>query len=134
MCGIAGIISSLLQNEGEDAIGLMLKTIEHRGPDSFGLWAKDGFAFGMRRLSIIDIQGGDQPIWHDNGVGIVFNGEIYNFKTIRKQLEHDGCIFKTDSDTEVILQLYCQKGLAAIQDLQGMFAICLYDPGIEKYI
>ncbi len=132
MCGIAGIISTALKQEGEHLVSLMLKAIEHRGPDSNGLWAKDGFAFGMQRLSIIDIAGGDQPIWDKNGVGIIFNGEIYNFKTLRKQLENEGYIFKTDCDTEVILQLYCQKGLAAIQDLQGMFAICLYDPRVEK--
>jgi len=131
MCGIAGIISSLSPSEGEGCIRSMLTSIEHRGPDSSGLWATDGFAFGMQRLSIIDISGGDQPIWF-NGVGIIFNGEIYNFKKLRSDLEEKGIVFKTHSDTEVILQLYLQKGLAGVDDLEGMFGICIYDPRIQK--
>ena len=132
MCGIAGIIGIFDKASGETLIKKMLKVIEHRGPDSNGLWARDGFVFGMQRLSIIDLAGGDQPIWSDCGVGIIFNGEIYNFKNLRESLEKEGITFKTHSDTEIILQLYLKKGIEAIHDLEGMFGICLYDPRIEK--
>ncbi|ETZ04405.1 asparagine synthase (glutamine-hydrolyzing) [Holospora undulata] len=133
MCGIAGIVGSFDQALGTELIQKMLSVIEHRGPDSNGYWSRNGFAFGMQRLSIIDIAGGDQPIWDkESGVGIVFNGEIYNFKKIRASLETSGIKFHTHCDTEVILQLYLQKGIAAIHDFEGMFGICLYDPGIQK--
>lgn len=131
MCGIAGIIGPFSKQQGDKYIRQMLKAIEHRGPDSYGLWSKDGVAFGMQRLSIIDIEGGDQPIWiHD--VGIIFNGEIYNFKKLRLSLEQKGVVFKTHSDTEVILQLYLQKGLDFVEELEGMFGICLFDQRINK--
>ena len=133
MCGIAGIIGSFDKASGQELIQKMLSVIEHRGPDSNGYWARDGFAFGMQRLSIIDLKGGDQPIWdHESGVGIVLNGEIYNFKKLKAPIEAAGITFHTHSDTEVILQLYLQKGIEAIHDLEGMFGICLYDPRVQK--
>lgn len=133
MCGIAGIIGSFDQAAGTQLIQKMLSVIQHRGPDSNGYWARDNFAFGMQRLSIIDIASGDQPIWDEkSGVGIIFNGEIYNFKNLKTNLESSGFKFTTNCDTEVILQLYLQKGIDAIHDLEGMFGICLYDPRINK--
>ncbi|HQS83350.1 MAG: asparagine synthase (glutamine-hydrolyzing) [Alphaproteobacteria bacterium 16-39-46] len=132
MCGIAGIISSFDKNSGDALIKKMLHVIEHRGPDSNGFWSTEDFAFGMQRLSIIDLKDGDQPIWSAEGVGIIFNGEIYNFKRLRESLEEHGVVFKTHSDTEVILQLYLKKGIEAIHDLEGMFGICLYDPRVDK--
>ena len=105
----------------------MSQTIVHRGPDDDGLWATDGFAFAMRRLSIIDLAGGHQPMWSDDGIGIIFNGEIYNYRALRAELEASGTVFASHSDTEVILQLYRRDGLAMIERLEGMFAICLYD-------
>lgn len=132
MCGIAGIIGSFTAVEGNTLINNMLAEIQHRGPDATGVWAGSGIALGMQRLSIIDLATGDQPIWSDDGVGIIFNGEVYNFKQLRANLEAQGETFKTNSDTEVILHLYRVKGLAGIQDLEGMFGICLYDPRIGK--
>ncbi len=133
MCGIAGIIGSFDEALGSEMIQKMLSVIYHRGPDSDGYWSMDGFAFGMQRLSIIDIAGGDQPIWDKkSGVGIIFNGEIYNFKKIRTSLSESGVKFHTHCDTEVILQLYIKNGIDAIDHLEGMFAICLYDPRIAK--
>ncbi len=133
MCGIAGIIGSFEKASGQEFIQKMLSVIQHRGPDSNGYWVHDGFAFGMQRLSIIDIKGGDQPIWdHETGVGIVFNGEIYNFKKLKAPLVDAGITFRTHSDTEVVLQLYLQKGIEAIHELEGMFGVCLYDPRIQK--
>lgn len=135
MCGIAGIVGANNQNYDEIIIQKMLTAINHRGPDSQGYWRKNNIAFGMKRLSIIDITGGDQPIWDKKtGVGIIFNGEIYNFKKIRKNLEDSGIKFNTNCDTEVILKLYLQKGIEAINDLEGMFGICLYDPHNSKLL
>jgi asparagine synthase (glutamine-hydrolysing) len=106
----------------------MTRALVHRGPDDEGLWAADGVAMGMRRLSIIDLAGGHQPMWTADGVGIVFNGEIYNYKALRQELVDDGYVFGSQSDTEVILKLYHRHGLAAMARLEGMFGICIYDP------
>ena len=86
----------------------------------------------MRRLSIIDLAGGHQPMWTDDGVGIVFNGEIYNYRVLREGLRQSGYEFRTRSDTETLLHLYHRDGLDAIHQLQGMFAICIYDPRVES--
>ncbi len=127
MCGIVGVLWAGGPERGRAIVTAMNRTIVHRGPDDEGVWAGDGVAFAMRRLAIIDLAGGRQPIWSDDGVGIVFNGEIYNYRTLRRELEADGFRFATRSDTEVILHLYRRDGLAAVQRLEGMFAICLYD-------
>jgi asparagine synthase (glutamine-hydrolysing) len=105
----------------------MNETIVHRGPDDQGQWAGESIAFGMRRLSIIDLVTGQQPMWTEDGVGIVFNGEIYNYLTLRDELVSSGYEFQTRSDTEVILKLYHRDGIGAVGRLEGMFAICLYD-------
>ncbi len=131
MCGIAGV-AGLGQNEGIAAVGRMTDAIRHRGPDDSGEFATDGFAFGMRRLSIIDLGHGNQPIWTARGTGIVFNGEIYNYRELRRELTQRGVQLKTESDTEVIAQLYDLDGLDCIRRLEGMFAICLYDPSSRQ--
>ena len=129
MCGIVGLAGRMSRSEATDAVAKMNAAIVHRGPDDEGLWATDGFAFAMRRLSIIDRAGGHQPMWSDDGVGIIFNGEIYNYRALRAELQASGCIFATNSDTEVILHLYRRDGLDMVRRLEGMFAICLYDRG-----
>ena len=131
MCGIAGV-AGLGPAEGLDAVQRMTEAIRHRGPDDTGDYAADGFAFGMRRLSIIDLAQGHQPIWTERGTGIVFNGEIYNYRALRRDLESRGHVFRTNSDTEVIARLYDTEGLDCLQRLEGMFAICLYDPKAGK--
>jgi asparagine synthase (glutamine-hydrolysing) len=128
MCGIVGVAGPLSRAEAGELAERMNAALVHRGPDDAGLWATDGFAFAMRRLSIIDLGGGHQPIWSDDGVGIVFNGEIYNYRALRHELEAEGCRFRTQSDTEVVLHLFRRDGLAMVERLEGMFAICLYDP------
>ena len=106
----------------------MLATIEHRGPDSEGLMAREGMAFGMRRLSIIDLAGGDQPITNEDGsVIVVFNGEIYNFARLRRELEGLGHTFATRTDTEVIVHGYETWGDELPTHLDGMFAFSLWD-------
>jgi len=129
MCGIAGIINTEPNSVVEAAtIHRMCQTIIHRGPDDEGIYAKGGVGLGMRRLSIIDLSGGHQPVHNeDQSVWIVFNGEIYNFLELRPELEARGHHFYTNTDTEVIVHLYEDFGADCVQKLRGMFAIALYD-------
>jgi asparagine synthase (glutamine-hydrolysing) len=129
MCGIAGIA-----NLGSSAppsierLQAMCRTIVHRGPDDEGLDIRDGVALGMRRLSIIDLSGGRQPIFNETGtIRAVFNGEIYNFQELRVELESLGHVFTTRSDTEVIVHAYEQFGQTFARRLNGMFAFALHD-------
>jgi asparagine synthase (glutamine-hydrolysing) len=106
----------------------MCQTIVHRGPDDEGIYARGPVGLGMRRLSIIDLSGGKQPIHNeDKTVWVVFNGEIYNFPELRRELESRGHRFYTHSDTEVIVHLYEEMGADCVKKLRGMFAIALYD-------
>jgi len=106
----------------------MINTIVHRGPDDEGIHVQGNVGLGMRRLSIIDLSGGRQPIYNeDRSVCIVFNGEIYNFPELRKELEGRGHRFYTHSDTEAIVHLYEEMGADCVTKLRGMFAIALYD-------
>src|ERR1700739_3873198 len=106
----------------------MCQTIVHRGPDDEGVYARGPVGLGMRRLSIIDLSGGKQPIHNeDQTVWVVFNGEIYNFPDLRRELEDRGHAFYTHSDTEVIVHLYEEMGADCVTKLRGMFAIALYD-------
>jgi asparagine synthase (glutamine-hydrolysing) len=129
MCGIAGILK-MATDAMVDAqtIHHMCQTIIHRGPDDEGVYVKGGVGLGMRRLSIIDVSGGRQPIHNeDKTVWVVFNGEIYNFRELRAELERAGHRFYTNSDTEVIVHLYEDLGSDFVLKLRGMFAIALYD-------
>jgi asparagine synthase (glutamine-hydrolysing) len=111
-----------------DQVRRMTDTIVHRGPDDEGIHVRDNVGLGMRRLSIIDVCGGHQPIYNEDGtVAVVFNGEIYNFPQLRQELESRGHEFRTRSDTEVIVHLYEEMGADCITKLRGMFAIALYD-------
>jgi asparagine synthase (glutamine-hydrolysing) len=106
----------------------MTDTIVHRGPDDEGIHAQGNVGLGMRRLSIIDLSGGRQPIYNeDRTVAVVFNGEIYNFQELRRELQGLGHEFRTQSDTEVIVHLYEEMGANCVTKLRGMFAIALYD-------
>jgi asparagine synthase (glutamine-hydrolysing) len=134
MCGIAGFVArttgrSDFDREGvERLVGEMCAAIRHRGPDDQGTWVDDGVALGMRRLSIIDVSGGHQPIHNeDETVWIVFNGEIYNFPSLRADLERLGHRFYTSTDTETIVHAYEQWGEDAISRLRGMFGLALWD-------
>jgi asparagine synthase (glutamine-hydrolysing) len=129
MCGIAGIINTEPNSVVEAAtIHRMCQTIVHRGPDDEGIYASGGVGLGMRRLSIIDLAGGHQPVHNeDKSVWVVFNGEIYNFPDLRPELEARGHRFYTNTDTEVIVHLYEDFGLDCVHKLRGMFAFALYD-------
>lgn len=113
----------------------MCRVIEYRGPDEEGIWDSEKVALGMRRLSIIDLAGGQQPIFNeDRSVATVFNGEIYNFQTLRAELLSAGHRFSTSSDTEVIVHLYEQYGTDFPRWLRGMFGIAVWDLRAHKLI
>lgn len=136
MCGIAGMV----QTHGDSAVDhaavhRMCEAIVHRGPDDEGIFVKDGVGLGMRRLSIIDLAGGHQPVFNeDKTVWIVFNGEIYNFPELRGELEKRGHRFYTHTDTEVIVHLYEDLGADCVKKLRGMFAFALYDERCGKLL
>lgn len=129
MCGITGILSTNPSNVSKDLITRFAKKILHRGPDDIGLYLEDNIAIANTRLSILDIEGGNQPFFSDDGnIVVVQNGEIYNFIEVRDFLEKNfGEIFKTNCDTEVILSAYKVFGLDFIHKLNGMFAISILD-------
>src|SRR5208282_5292269 len=113
----------------------MCEQIVYRGPDDEGLYVADGAGLGMRRLSIIDLSGGHQPVFNeDRSAWIVFNGEIYNFPELRPELEQRGHRFYTKSDTEVIIHLYEEIGADCVEKLRGMFALAIYDKAQRKLI
>ena len=129
MCGIVGLLGSPRpEAELHQTLSAMCGTIRHRGPDGEGHLVEPLVAMGMRRLSIIDVAGGDQPIGSEDGqVQVVFNGEIYNYRRLRRELEQAGHTFKTHSDTEVIVHGYEEWGHRVLDRLRGMFAIALWD-------
>ena len=128
MCGIAGMVARRGEEATASDVHRMCQTIVHRGPDDEGIYARGPVGLGMRRLSIIDLSGGKQPIHNeDKSIWIVFNGEIYNFPELRQELEARGHQFYTHSDTEVIVHLYEEMGADCVKKLRGMFAIALYD-------
>jgi asparagine synthase (glutamine-hydrolysing) len=129
MCGIAGMVQTRPDGEVDRAaIHRMCEAIVHRGPDDEGIFVKAGVGLGMRRLSIIDLAGGHQPVFNeDKTIWIVFNGEIYNFPELRSQLQARGHRFSTHTDTEVIVHLYEDYGAECVHKLRGMFAFALYD-------
>ncbi|MEG0276327.1 MAG: asparagine synthase (glutamine-hydrolyzing) [Coprobacillus sp.] len=124
MCGIVGFTST--QNNNKIILDKMLNKIKHRGPDDAGGWIDDFITLGHRRLSIIDMAGGHQPMI-DNHLIVVFNGEIYNYLELKKELEDKGYVFKTNSDTEVLLHGYKEYGYELVNYLRGMFAFVIYD-------
>ncbi len=128
MCGIVGIANSNLRAVSRENIERMNKCIVHRGPDDDGFYVNENIALAMRRLSIIDVAHGKQPMHTtDKSKWIVFNGEIYNFQDLREDLEKRGHSFYTTSDTEVILHLYERYGADCVQHLRGMFAFAIWD-------
>lgn len=136
MCGIAGIIGADRTYTVDPAdIHEMCQTIVHRGPDDEGIYAQGHVGLGMRRLSIIDLSTGHQPVHNeDRTVWVVFNGEIYNFPELRSWLEGRGHHFYTNTDTEVIVHLYEESGPACVQQLRGMFAFALWDECLQSLL
>ncbi|MET0248166.1 MAG: asparagine synthase (glutamine-hydrolyzing), partial [Sphingobium sp.] len=129
MCGIAGIFHlETAKPVDPDRVRGMLDAMPYRGPDGSGIWTAPGVGLGHLRLSIIDLGGGAQPmLTDDEALGVTFNGEIYNFREVRVELEAKGHVFRTGSDTEVILHAYRQWGEECVHRFIGMFAFALFD-------
>jgi asparagine synthase (glutamine-hydrolysing) len=128
MCGIAGIASLTERPVGQEELRAMCGVLVHRGPNAGGVYLGPGVGLGMRRLSIIDLRTGDQPIGNEDGtVWVVLNGEIYNFRDLRRDLMRRGHTFSTTGDTETIVHLYEDYGAGCVDHLRGMFAFALWD-------
>lgn len=129
MCGIAGFIDMECGREkAANLIDRMCKVIRHRGPDDQGVWVDEGVALGMRRLAIIDVNGGHQPVFNeDQSILVVFNGEIYNYRELQKELQERGHHFRTHSDTETIVHAYEEYGDDCVKHLRGMFVFAVWD-------
>src|ERR1700751_1672374 len=130
MCGVCGFFGLANFSNGPALLRAMAESLQHRGPDATGLWIDSTQTGGLAttRLAIIDIAGGGQPMASSDGVHVIaFNGEIYNFRSLRQQLQSLGCAFLTNSDTEVVLQAYRQWGAEFLERLRGMFAFAIYD-------
>ena len=138
MCGIAGWINldtTKPNHNAEPALHSMCEKIVHRGPDSEGLWVDETVALGMRRLSIIDLKTGDQPVFsEDKSVIVMMNGELYNYREVRAELEKDGFKFVTKTDTEILPHLYQKYGDAFLDHVNGMYAFSLWDARTKKLI
>ena len=128
MCGIVAFYDPKI-NEKQAVIGKMMAAIKHRGPNSDGYYTNDEVALGFRRLSIIDLRGGSQPIYNEDKTrAIIFNGEIYNFKPLREELIKAGHVFSTKADTEVLLHGYEEWGMdGLLKRVRGMFAFLIWD-------
>ena len=135
MCGICGLAFPDQRAADRGVLGRMNNAIRHRGPDSDGYYAAPGVGLAIRRLAIIDVQGGDQPISNeDDSLWVVMNGEIYNYAEMRQQLEQRGHRFKTKTDTECILHYYEEDGDACVQRFRGMFAFALWDAKRQRLL
>jgi asparagine synthase (glutamine-hydrolysing) len=131
MCGIAGFIAPFGAEEARARLASMLASIAYRGPDECTGAAGDGFAIGTARLSIVDIAGGTQPAISDDGVFVVFNGEIFNYRQLRASLAAKGHTFRSNSEVEVLLHLYQQHGPAMAAMLNGQFAVAILDKAAD---
>jgi asparagine synthase (glutamine-hydrolysing) len=129
MCGIAGIVRTDLRDAVDEArLKRMRDVLRHRGPDGEGLWLDRGVGLGHRRLAIVDLATGQQPMLNEReSVAVVYNGEIYNHGVLRSALEARGHRYRTRSDTETILHAYDEDGDRCVERLQGMFAFALWD-------
>lgn len=138
MCGITGWVNlqkSISNDHSEAILHSMCERIVHRGPDSEGLWLDDQAALGMRRLSIIDLKTGDQPVFsEDKSVIVMMNGELYNYREVRAELEKEGFKFVTKSDTEILPHLYQKYGEDLLEYVNGMYAFSLWDSRKKKLI
>jgi asparagine synthase (glutamine-hydrolysing) len=135
MCGIVGIVRSDGPPPERHVIERMCRAIVHRGPDSRGTHLDDQAGLGIQRLAIIDVETGDQPIYNEDGsVVVVLNGEIYNFRELRRSLERRGHRFTTQSDTEAIVHLYEERGVNCVKELDGMFGLALWDARARRLL
>ncbi|KJE36026.1 asparagine synthase [Thalassospira sp. HJ] len=125
MCGIAGYIAKDKQTLDPDVLDRLRDALAHRGPDGHGRYLKGPVGFIQTRLAIIDLNSGDQPLYHENGSALIANGEIYNYLELRKELGEEG--FKTHSDSETALRVFARDGIAGFDQLRGMYAFAIHD-------
>src|SRR5665213_2086805 len=134
MCGICGIASGR-GSVDEDRLRRMSATLIHRGPDSEGMHVDGAIGLAARRLAIIDLTGGDQPIASEDGsVVVIQNGELYNYRELMHELERAGHVFRTHCDTEVLVHGYEQWGATLWERLRGMFAVALWDTRRQRLV
>lgn len=138
MCGINGFVQfndKLKKNEIEQIIKKMNRSIVNRGPDEEGTYINKNIGLGIRRLSIIDLKTGNQPIFNeDSSMVIVFNGELYNYKDLKNDLINKGHIFKTTTDTEVVLHAFEEYGEKSFNFIKGMYAFAIYDINKDRLL
>ena len=136
MCGICGMIDLTRQGRADlTQVQRMADTIRHRGPDGEGFYSSPDVALGMRRLSIIDVGGSNQPLYNeDHTIALVFNGEIYNYRELRDLLKHHNHILNTEGDGETIIHLYEEYGLNLFSHLRGMYSFALCDSNTGRLI
>ena len=136
MCGISGIIDGRgITTEDLTRVASMSRALVHRGPDDSGAYHATHVALAARRLSIIDLDGGRQPLYNeDRSLALVANGEIYNHVELRRRLEARGHRFRTGSDCETILHAYAEYGLECVDHLRGMFAFALWDDARRRLV
>ncbi len=136
MCGIAGILLGEVGNldAASKAVEQMTNQLSHRGPDSSGIWLDDksGIILGHRRLAVIDLSSGAMQPMSTNQCVIVYNGEVYNFREVRKRLIERGCRFETNSDTEVVVKAYETWGTDCVHEFVGMFSFAIWDPSRKQ--
>jgi len=133
MCGLAGVARRQPKGVSAELLDRMAAALRHRGPDGFGLVADDRVGLAHTRLSVIDLEGGAQPMANEDGqVRIVYNGEVYNYSDLRRELEARGHVFRTRSDTEVLVHAYEQWGEAMLDRLNGQFAFAIYDRRMQS--
>src|SRR5918912_276134 len=137
MCGITGWVNLDARTPPVDGARQLLRSMcermTHRGPDSEGLMVGTGVALGMRRLAIIDLQTGEQPVTSEDGqVSVILNGEIYNYRSLRADPEKRGHTFRSESDTEVLPHLYEEHGTQMVEHLNGMFAFAIWDACLRR--
>src|SRR5690349_11301023 len=135
MCGLVGIFDIHGRREvSRELLSRMNETLHHRGPDECGLHLEPGLGLGHRRLSVIDLSTGQQPLFNEDGsVVVVFNGEIYNYRSLIAQLQALGHVFRTKSDTEVIVHAWESWGVACVERFRGMFAFALWDRNRQTF-
>lgn len=136
MCGICGVVFADMNRPADkDMLARMTASLHHRGPDGRGFHFAPGIGMGMTRLSIVDLETGDQPISSEDGaLTLVCNGEIYNCAELRERLEAKGHRFRTHSDVEVIVHLYEEHGADCVRHLRGMFAFALWDDSRRRLL
>ena len=137
MCGICGVFSGnvVAIADREELVREMMSRLAHRGPDGEGVWSGKGMFLGHRRLAVIDLDHGGQPMTSPDGrYTVCFNGEIYNYIELRRELAQQGVAFQTESDTEVLLQMLARKGAATLAELNGMFAFAFVDRQTGRWL